>query len=156
MIARFVAYGQWANRLMMAGLAKVPEAVLIAPQPVVFGSILRTAHHVLAMGEVWRAHLTGGEHGFTSRNPELCPPLGEIAARLAAVDDWYGAYVAGGPDLGEVVRFGFIDGGEGAMTRGEILLHVVNHATYHRGHIGAMLNGAGFGLASSDLPVFAA
>ena len=156
MIARFIAYGQWANRLMMTGLAGVPEAVLTAPQPVVFGSILRTAHHVLAMGEVWRAHLVGGAHGYTSRTPDPCPPLAEIAARLAGLDDWYGAYVAAGPDLDELVRFAFIDGGEGALRRGEILLHVVNHATYHRGHIGAMLNGAGFGLPSSDLPVFAA
>lgn len=156
MIARFVAYGQWANRLMMDGLARVPEAVLTAPQPVVFGSILRTAHHVLAMGEVWRAHLTGADHGYTSRSPDSCLPLADIAVRLGALDGWYADYVAGAPDLDEVVRFAFIDWGMGAMTRGEILLHVVNHATYHRGHIGAMLNGAGFGLPSSDLPVFAA
>jgi len=156
MIARFIAYGQWANRQMMEDLALVPRAVLVAPQPVVFGSILRTAHHALLMGQVWRAHLLGVAHGMVSRSPVDCPELSEIAAAQGALDAWYGAYVAGGVDEGEVVRFGFIDGGEGAMTRGEILLHVVNHATYHRGHIGAMINGAGYGLRSSDVPVFSA
>jgi uncharacterized damage-inducible protein DinB len=40
------------------------------------------------------------------------------------------------------------------MTREAILMHVVNHATYHRGHIVAMLNGAGITLPNSDMPVF--
>jgi hypothetical protein len=33
--------------------------------------------------------------------------------------------------LAEVVRFEFVGGGQGEMTRSEILLHVVNHGTYH-------------------------
>ena len=38
---------------------------------------------------------------------------------------------------GKVVRFTFVGGGAGAMTRGEILLHVANHKTHHRGNVGA-------------------
>jgi hypothetical protein len=63
---------------------KPPPALLEAPQAVVFGSILRTAHHGLLIGEVWRAHLLGTAHGHTSRNPADCPPLAEIATRQRA------------------------------------------------------------------------
>jgi uncharacterized damage-inducible protein DinB len=55
-----------------------------------------------------------------------------------------------------VVRFPFLDGGEGEMSRAAILLHIANHATYHRGHIGAMLNAGGVRLPASDLPVYLA
>jgi len=156
MLSRLMAYGQWANGLLHAGLAPLAPGLLDAPQPVVFGSIARTAHHVLVIGEVWRAHLSGAVHGYTSRSPQHCPPLSEIATRQAALDAWLVEYAAGlsAQAQSELVRFAFIDGGEGAMTRAEILLHLVNHATYHRGHIVAMLNAAGVSLPSSDLPVF--
>lgn len=156
MLETYLAYGQWANRLMFEGLARVPHPVLVAPQKVVFGSILQTAHHALAMSEVWRAHLTSGAHPYTSRIPDTCPSLAEIAARQSEIDFWYRAYaLALDRDcLSESVPFTFIDGGEGAMRRDQILLHVVNHATYHRGHIVAMLNASGYSLPSSDLPVF--
>ena len=37
-------------------------------------------------------------------------------------------------------RFRFADGRDGCMTRREILFHVLNHATYHRGAIGHALD----------------
>jgi len=52
------------------------------------------------------------------------------------------------------VHFTFIGGGDGVLSREDILLHVVNHATYHRGHITAMLNQMGVQPHATDLPVF--
>jgi uncharacterized damage-inducible protein DinB len=40
------------------------------------------------------------------------------------------------------------------MHRGEIVLHVVNHTTYHRGHIGAMIYDVPAEPPTTDLPVF--
>lgn len=48
----------------------------------------------------------------------------------------------------------FIGGGPGALTRAEILLHVVNHTTYHRGHIGDMVYQIPAEPPTTDLPVF--
>jgi len=39
----------------------------------------------------------------------------------------------------EEVLFSFVGGGRGKMSRCEILRHVVNHASYHRGHIERVL-----------------
>ena len=158
MIHRYLAYGQWANRLMHDALAQVPQAVLEAPQPVVFGSILRTAHHILAMAQVWQAHLLGREHGHATRSPQVCLPLQEIAEQQARIDQWAMDYAAAiSPEaLGELVPFTFIGGPDAAMHRADMLMHGVNHATYHRGHIWAMLNAAGHGMPASDMPVFLA
>ncbi len=47
-----------------------------------------------------------------------------------------------------------IGGGRGSMTRGDILLHVVNHTTYHRGHVADMLYSMHVTPPTTDLPVF--
>lgn len=56
--------------------------------------------------------------------------------------------------LDETVRFRFIGGERGAMTRGDIMLHVVNHATYHRGWIAEMFFQVPARNPTTDLPVY--
>jgi uncharacterized damage-inducible protein DinB len=48
-----------------------------------------------------------------------------------------------------MVSFRFLDGQRGAMTREEVLSHLVNHGTYHRGAIGRAFDLAG-GLRPAD------
>ena len=74
MLAR---YKVWANDLLYAAVARLPAHELIAPRPIVFGSMLRTLNHVYAMDRVWQAHLEGRPHGLTTRNPDDAPPLTE-------------------------------------------------------------------------------
>ena len=45
-------------------------------------------------------------------------------------------------------------GGDGAMTRAEILLHLANHATYHRGFVSDMFYQVPHRGAANDLTVF--
>ncbi len=52
------------------------------------------------------------------------------------------------------MRFRFIDGGDSTMTRGAILLHVVNHGSYHRGWIAEMFFEVPRKPPTTDLPVF--
>jgi uncharacterized damage-inducible protein DinB len=56
--------------------------------------------------------------------------------------------------LREIVDFEFIGGGRGSMARRDILLHVVNHSTYHRGHAADMLYHLNMFPPATDLPVF--
>jgi uncharacterized damage-inducible protein DinB len=155
-LQRLVRYRAWADHLLFQSLASLPEQALIQPQPIVFGSLLRTLHHVNAMDQVWKAHLQGEPHGFTSRNPEECPAFQVLQANQPEIDAWYIRYAdALDPQTcDDTVRFTFIGGGEGTMRRGDILLHVVNHATYHRGHIAMMLYGLSGSVPTTDLPVF--
>ena len=153
MLARYKA---WADDLFLAAVGALSAAELTAPRPIVFGSLIRTLHHVWAMDHVWQCHLLGKPHGLTSRNPEHCPELAELAAAQRQLDAWYVAYVdtLADADLQQVVDFAFIGGGRGSMTRGDILLHVVNHTTYNRGHVADMLYALQRAPPTTDLPVF--
>ncbi len=57
-------------------------------------------------------------------------------------------------DQGEQVDFQFVDGATGRLRRGEILLHVANHKTYHRGYVAVVLYQLGGRPPVMDLPVF--
>jgi uncharacterized damage-inducible protein DinB len=149
-------YKGWANDVMFAAVGKLPEAEVTAPRKIIFGNLLRTLNHVHAMDEVWRAHLEGRPHGYTTRNPDACPPLAELRGAQKAMDDWFVGYADALAEQkqDEVVSFRFIGGGAGAMTRRDILLHVANHGTYHRGNVASMMYQAGTPPPSTDLPVF--
>src|SRR6266568_2467485 len=65
------------------------------------------------------------------------PPLAELWRKQQVVDDWYIAWSERMSEaaLGENVPFTLIGGNKGVMTRAEILLHIVNHTSYHRGFV---------------------
>jgi uncharacterized damage-inducible protein DinB len=46
---------------------------------------------------------------------------------------------ASAAELAETLDFRFVDGSAARMTRGEMLFHVVNHGSYHRGAVGNVL-----------------
>jgi len=57
-------------------------------------------------------------------------------------------------ELSDTIAFEFVGGGDGAMDREDILLHLVNHATYHRGFVSTLLYPLATKGAASDLTVF--
>ena len=72
------------------------------------------------------------------------------------MDIWYVDYseALDAEGVSGIVHFEFIGGGQGAMTREEILLHVVNHGTYHRGHVAAMMYRDETPPPATDYPVY--
>jgi len=155
-LSELLRYKDWANQLIFAALAKLPENELTAPRPIVFGSILRTLNHTYSMDVVWQANLEGRRHGFKTRNPPSSPPFHELREAQEQIDAWYVAYAGklSPADEEQPVHFTFIGGGPASLTRRGILLHVVNHGTYHRGNVAAMMYQIGAVPPTTDLPVF--
>lgn len=153
MLAR---YSAWANERLFSLLSTLSNDVVTGRHPSSFGSIASTLSHVHVVDLIWQAHLQGREHGFTSRNTDREPAIGPLMLHQAALDRWFVDYADGlnATAHDEVVQFNFVDGGAGAMSRGEMLLHVVNHKTYHRGNIANLLHHAGVRPPVMDLPVF--
>jgi uncharacterized damage-inducible protein DinB len=149
-------YKAWADDRFLSVVSAVPASELVAPRPIFFGSLIRTLNHSYAMDYVWQCHLLGKPHGLTTRNPEHCPDMQQLAALQRDIDDWYVDYAntISESALDEIVVFEFIGGGEGTMSRRDILLHVVNHTTYHRGHAADILYHLNIFPPTTDLPVF--
>jgi uncharacterized damage-inducible protein DinB len=153
MLARYTA---WADARLFAAIAQLPEGAELAPRPTLFGNMLRTLNHCHVVDRIWMAHLEGRPHGYTALNTESSPTLAELRTAQAALDEWFVAYAGrlAAAAYDEVVEFRFVDGAAGAMTRGDILLHVVNHKTYHRGWVADLFFQENARPPAMDLPVF--
>lgn len=149
-------YKAWADHRIYAALAALPLDELMAPRAMVFGSVVRALHHVYCMDQVWQAHWQGVAHHFTTRNPPFTATFPALRTAQENIDAWYVACAAAlQPEKAdEVIDFTFIGGGAGVMSRADILLHVVNHASYHRGQVVALLYQPSAPLPATDLPVF--
>jgi uncharacterized damage-inducible protein DinB len=149
-------YAAWANSLLYTAICEVPEVELTKARQIIFGNLIRTLNHVYTIDLVWQAHLEGRAHGFTTRVPDVQTTFAELRTAQASLDGWYARYAEQLSDCTgeEVINFTFIGGGEGSMSRADILLHVVNHTTYHRGHIAAMMYQIPVHPPITDLPVF--
>ncbi len=155
--ARMLArYNAWADGMILDAVAKLPEGEATKPRQSIFKSIVHTLNHNYVIDRIFQAHLEGREHGYTARNTPEPPPLEELRRAQKEIDDWYVGWADGMTEarLDEVVRFTFVGGGEGAMTRGEILQHLVNHTTYHRGYVADMFYQVPARPPTTDLPVF--
>jgi len=155
-IQTLTRYKAWADEIFLSVIAARPEAELLAPRPIYFGSIIRTIHHSYCMDFVWQCHLSGRPHGLTTRNPVDHPAIQDLVAAQLRMDQWFVDYAdsLSQDQLAEQVAFEFIGGGSGVMSREDIVLHVVNHTTYHRGHVADMLYHLGIFPPTTDLPVF--
>lgn len=153
MLAR---YTQWANQRLYQAIMDIAEVDLYTPRPGRPRGLGGILGHMYVVDRIWKGHLQGQDHGFGSRALEYEVRCAELAALQFHEDQWY-------VDLTETltetawqgkVRFRFIGGEEGCLARGDILLHVVNHKTYHRGYVADMLYDMGRKPPTMDLPVF--
>jgi len=149
-------YKAWADDRVFTALDGVSDEDLTAKRPTILGTLLCALNHSYAMDLVWQAHLQGRAHGFKTRRPELFSDVTELGSAQREIDDWYISYAGelDPADGGSIVDFEFIDGGEGSMTRNEILLHVVTHSNYHRGHVTDMMCQIPVRPPVTDMPVF--
>jgi uncharacterized damage-inducible protein DinB len=149
-------YKAWADRLIFDAVAALPEGEATRPRQSVFKSLLHTLNHVYVIDSIFQAHLEGRKHGYTARNTESHPPLSELRRLQEPMDAWYVSYSDALTEgaLAEKISFEFVGGGQGLMTRGEMLLHIVNHATYHRGFVADFFYQVPARPPTTDLTVF--
>jgi len=137
----FLKYKAWANKITFAALVDLPDSEIYKERQTNFKNIASTLNHVYTVDDIFKAHLNGVGHGYTSRNTDACPKLHEIWSMQEEMDNWYLDYAAGLSEeqFAEVISFEYVGGGQGEMSVSEIILHLVNHGSYHRGFVSDMM-----------------
>ncbi len=149
-------YSAWANARLYVALQDISSDLILQPRPGRPSGLISTLTHIYVVDRIWRAHMEGRDHGFKTRNLDRPVPLAELRAAQLAQDQWYIGFVDGQSEesLAQIMDFKFVDGGDGRLSRGDVLLHVCNHKTYHRGYVADMLYESGLKPPTMDLPVF--
>jgi uncharacterized damage-inducible protein DinB len=155
-ILTLVNYKAWANELTFSTVHDLPDGEATKQRQTRFGNIVHTLNHVYVIDDIFKAHLEGKSHSYTARNTETHPPLAELWEAQKAMDQWYIDYTNNASEslLDEQVEFQYVGGGNGIMSRMEMILHVVNHGTYHRGFVGDLMYQIPVTPPANDLPVF--
>lgn len=135
--SRLIAVKQWADR----GLCDVVTRNFHRLSSEESSIMLRILDHIHVVDRIFQHHLLGVPHTFRAPRSETMPQLQELADNVRKVDEWYSSYAGAlaESDFEQPVDFVFTSGKPARMRRGEILLHVCLHGTYHRGNAGAVL-----------------
>ena len=149
-------YNAWANRMIFDAVAALPAGEAIKERQSLFRNMVHTINHNSVIARIWQAHLEGREHGYETRNTKDHPPLAELWRLQQEIDRWYIAWsdALSEAALDEKVNFTLIGGNPGVMTRGEVLLHIVTHTSYHRGFVADLFFQVPARPPTTDIPVY--
>jgi uncharacterized damage-inducible protein DinB len=139
---QFAQYNRWANaRLYEAALA-LSEDDYRRDVGAFFGSLHGTLNHLLLTDRIWLKRLTGeGDHP-DRLDAILYDDRRALALARAAEDDWIVGFVASldGATLDGLHGYRTTSGKPHQQTRRDILSHLFNHQTHHRGQAHAILS----------------
>lgn len=135
--ATLLAFKRWADLDLYATVDRNFQR--LSPEDATL--MLRVLDHMHVVDRIFQHHLQGVPHAFWAPRSETLPDLHSLAQGAKEVADWYVSYTDGvsQAELDQPLEFAFTSGKPARMTRGEILLHVCLHGTYHRGNAGALL-----------------
>lgn len=154
-IRTLYAYNRWANLQFLDALSGLSDEELGRDMKSSFPTVTATLVHLLGAEWVWLERWLG-------RSPTGFPDasaLSSVAAVRARWDALWREQKAfldglGDGDLARPVTYRNLAGHEFTQTLGELLRHVVNHATYHRGQLTTLLRQLGHGAPSTDLVAY--
>ena len=141
MLIDMFKYKLWADRRTLDAVATINQCEYSRS----FAFARQQLNHMVRVEELFKARILGEAEPHYSTNTELVPDLDVLDRRITASNLWFARFIEEikHPLLNEILTFRFVDGKQGSMTRREILFHIVNHGTYHRGAIGHALDLAG-------------
>ena len=150
-LRRLFEYNRWANLRILAALETLTVAELEREIPSSFPSVLATLVHTMGAEWVWLERWKGtspttlpGSEGFDS--------VAAVRARWDEIWKDQQDFLAGlgAADAERAVSYRLFSGDPDTRPLGELVRHVVNHATYHRGQLVTMLRQLGKTPPSTD------
>lgn len=130
-------YNNWADLVLFEALKSLPEGSVSQSRTSLFGSIIGTLNHNYQVDMIWRAHLEGLKHGFSTRRDLLYPEFSSLTEQQLRTNQWYidWAKKQDSKSFSESLKFTFVSGKTAVMTKGGMFLHIITHKTYHRGWV---------------------
>jgi uncharacterized damage-inducible protein DinB len=148
-------YNRWANAQMLDVSAKLTEEQFTKDLSSSHRSVRDTLTHILAAEWIWlmRWRCVSPKALF---NPADFPNLGWLREKWAEFEREQTYFVNGVTDelLREVIAYSNTKGEEWRYPLWQMMQHVVNHSTYHRGQVTTMLRQLGAEPVPTDFLVF--
>lgn len=144
-------YSGWASRKLVDAAGELSPEDRTRPMGVSHESLQKTLGHIYAADQVW--------YSRTVDSSVPLPVLGADYTMDALTGDWvelqkkwesWADSLSDG-DLERVAAYKLRDGSSGEAAVWQIVMHVVNHGTLHRGQVMAMMRQLGSKPPATDL-----
>ncbi|MBK6291214.1 MAG: DinB family protein [Ignavibacteria bacterium] len=161
MLQRYLTYNLWANTRLIENIAAVPASSIDGLPLAPFGSIHEALRHIVGAENIWLERMKGQSPtdflGFTEGKT-----LDELLGMLRVGSQRWVEYVTDRARDAEwmspeaTMTYTTTKGVVFVQAIPDVVLHVVNHSTYHRGQIMSALRSVYDGrLLGLDMFVFA-
>jgi uncharacterized damage-inducible protein DinB len=154
-IRKLFAYNAWATNRMFDALARIPETDYKRNLKSSHGSLHGTASHMVAAEKIWLSRLVKKPETalLTEQDAPSLQSLKktweDIAARtarfLSKLED---------SSLEIITEYVTTEGKKFTNSLVQILQHVINHSSYHRGQVAGMMRQVGAEPVNTDLITF--
>jgi uncharacterized damage-inducible protein DinB len=148
-------YNSWANHRVLESCAPVSTEKLLKQAGGSFGSLRGTLAHIMDVEWLYLERWNGRAPSSLPKQEDY-PDIAAIRAHWKEVDANLNNYVRGltAGDLARVVEFRNTKGILYRHPLWEIMHHVVNHSTYHRGQVTTLLRTLGESANATDMIAF--
>lgn len=155
-VRRLFAYNEWAWARVFPSMAAVPHEVYVAEHPYYWHSLHALAVHCYSADWIWFQRLQG-------ESPTAMATPAAFASFAALRKEWdplriaWHSWLDGLTDasLAETLHYRDTSGNHFSVRMGDLLRHVVNHATEHRSQMTPILYQAGHPTDPLDMIAFA-
>jgi uncharacterized damage-inducible protein DinB len=146
-------YTRWASERSLEAARELTGAELERDLRNSYGGVLGTLVHLFQSDRVWLSRLQGRPRTTFADDGEKWD-LDSLAVAWAKLGNEYQAWAASVTDAHSVLNYVNLAGKPGSLPLWQVIMHVVNHATYHRGQITTLLRQLGHKPIATDLHVF--
>ena len=148
-------YLAWATSLILDAVKQLPSAEFEKDRGNSHGGIKTTLHHMFRADTLWFSRVAGEPFGNIADVivPDALPELEkEWLTLMARWQNWFQQLES--TQYGIQVRYTNSQGMPYSTPLWQIVLHLVNHSTHHRGQVVTMMRQAGAKPPTTDLILF--
>ena len=149
-------YHKWANNKIFHHLRELPDDVYGKELKSVFPSVQIVLQHIYQTDGMWLSVMSGDDFSQTMekirhlKEKSENKTLSEIENVYDDLNQQFRKFLTTHPDPDQNMTIHHPKYGELDTTVSKLTSHVVNHGTYHRGNITAMLRQQGYTGVSTD------
>lgn len=144
-LEKLLDYHQWAYARLLEAVAPLDEAAYRAPRGLFFDSLHGTLNHLAVADRIWLARVEGQPWQFERLDAEAAPDREALAVFLAEGVTGWRRWLdrQNETDLERLLDYRNMAGQEQRQSLADIVQHLVNHGTHHRGQMSAALTALG-------------
>lgn len=153
-------YHVWANKMLLERMRELPSYVLYEEIKSSYSTIAQTFSHIYVVDVMWLQVLKGIDMQEAFQAARIMVEkvnlysLDEFIKSNEELSSQYENWMSSHQDLEQKINVNNPWSGSRNTAYSEILFHVANHGTYHRGNITTMLRQQGYESIMNDFSLY--